>query len=175
RERGRFKGKEFYQYSRAQALDVMWRTKIITPDLAPHPRFNIDQKGKYFFTGGASGGYGILVNDEKYILPLLGLLNSSLFDWYIKKSSSTFRGGFYSYESRFIRDFPTYEPERLKDIDTLVQKILDIKVKMLNSDNTVKQVLNRQLEKTRIEIDQFVYQLYGLTKEEIDVIEGKNE
>jgi type I restriction-modification system DNA methylase subunit len=175
RERGRFKGKEFYQYSRSQALDVMWRTKVITPDLAPHPRFNLDQEGKYFFTGGASGGYGILVNDEKYILPLLGLLNSSLFDWYIKKSSSTFRGGFYSYESRFIRDFPTYEPERLKDIDTMVQKILDIKVKMSDSNNTVKQVLASQLEKAKDEIDQFIYQLYGLTKEEIDVIEAKNE
>ncbi len=34
---------------------------------------------------------------------ILGLLNSKLLEWFIRQSATQMRGGYFSYESRFIR------------------------------------------------------------------------
>ena len=39
----------------------------------------------------------------KYIL---GLLNSKLLEWFIRQTATQMRGGYYSYESRFIKNLP---------------------------------------------------------------------
>jgi hypothetical protein len=36
-----------------------------------------------------------------------------------------------------------------------------------------KEMLHREIESTDQTIDQLVYQLYGLTEEEIEIVEGK--
>ena len=41
--------------------------------------------------------------DPKY---LLALLNSRLLDWFHHQGSTRFRGGYFSYESRFIKNLP---------------------------------------------------------------------
>ena len=56
----------------------------------------------------------------------------------------------------------------------LVERMLDLH-KKLASEGTphVVTVLQRQIEATDREIDRLVYELYGLTTEEISVVEGK--
>ena len=108
REDGKMRGFHWYGYGRTQALDVMPLPKIFTPDIAAHASFSLDEIGDVFFTGGVAGGYGILVLPEYSREYILGLLNSKLLEWFIRQSATQMRGGYYSFESRFIRNLPIY-------------------------------------------------------------------
>ncbi|MEM3488727.1 MAG: hypothetical protein QXO75_03590, partial [Nitrososphaerota archaeon] len=61
------------------------------------------------------------------------LLNSSLLDWYLKKISTRFRGGFYSYARRFLEKLPIKIPETAtermlaKKCERIVNRIIILK------------------------------------------------
>jgi hypothetical protein len=163
RESGRFKGAGWYQFGRHQAIDVISSPKIFTPDIAPEPHFMIDQSGDKYFTGGAAGGYGIVPKnlDSFY---LLGVLNSSIVKWYISKTSTQMRGGWYSFESRFIKDIPI-KSEAIILLDSIASKVKKV-LQRKKDDSTI------DITKEENEIDLLVYQLYELTEEEIKIIEN---
>ena len=106
REKGRMKGPKWYAYIYPKALDIMSFPKIFTPDIAANSSFSLDDSGEIFFTGGAAGGYGILISENYSREYILGLLNSKLLEWFIHQIATTMRGGYYSYESRFIKNLP---------------------------------------------------------------------
>ena len=106
RENGKMRGPRWYGYIYPKALEVMPLPKIFTPDIAAHSSLSLDEKGDVFFTGGVSGGYGILVKPEYSRNYILALLNSRLLEWYLQRIASQMRGGYFSYESRFIRGLP---------------------------------------------------------------------
>lgn len=76
--------------------------KIFTPDIASSASFSLDRVGIAFFTSG----YGILVKSDYSREYILGLVNSTLIDWFEHKRATTFRGGYFSYKSRYINDLP---------------------------------------------------------------------
>ncbi|MBU4492686.1 MAG: Eco57I restriction-modification methylase domain-containing protein, partial [Euryarchaeota archaeon] len=113
REGGKWKTvKDWYAYGRRQNIEMFERKKIMTQVLASKNSFTLDKEEIYYFVGGGNaGGYGITLKegyDYKYIL---GLLNSSILEFYLKKISTIFRGGFYSYGRRFIEKLPIYIPK----------------------------------------------------------------
>jgi len=100
----------------------------------------------------------------KYVL---GFLNSSLNKYYIYKYSDRTGAGDIALKGVFIETFPIPEITNanltiINNIKTLVDKIITIKKQNLESDTMD---IERQ-------IDQLVYQLYGLTDEEIKIVEG---
>jgi hypothetical protein len=128
------------------------------------------------------GGYGIILSSEKKVscLYLLGLLNSSLTSAYLKTISSQFRGGYIALNRQYIGQVPirTIDYSNPSDKDRhgrmvkLVEQMLLLH-KMLPEakipdENTRAQ---RQIEATDQQIDQLVYELYGLTQEEIKIVE----
>lgn len=149
-----------------RTLEKFTANKIITQVLASSANYTVDYTGKTLFVGGGNaGGYGIIPKDENNLLFLLGLLNSRLLDFYLQKHSSRFRGGFYSYARRFIQNCPiakANEPEK-NHISEIVSEIIEVKKYDTKADT-------RNLE---FKIDTLVYQLYGLTDEEIQIVEGK--
>ncbi|WP_300435440.1 Eco57I restriction-modification methylase domain-containing protein [Christiangramia sp.] len=163
RERNSFKDKKWYRFGRSQALSEIVNSKIFTPDIAPSPRFSYDEKGEYAFTGGAAGGYGIIPKDESDFKSLMAILNSKVAFWFISKISTQMRGGWYSFESKYIKYIP------IPDIsNTLKNKI----------NSSVEEILRLQKETPKAdtssleaEIDQLVYELYGLKEEEIEIVE----
>ncbi|MDE2588139.1 MAG: hypothetical protein KGL95_00515, partial [Patescibacteria group bacterium] len=106
--------------------------KIMTQVLASQSSFALDRGNKYYFVGGGNaGGYGVsLPPSSKISLEyLLALLNSSLLDWKLRKKSSRFHGGFYSYAKRFIEELPIQIPDKkqestAKNIEDLVKEII---------------------------------------------------
>jgi len=57
---------------------------------------------------------------------------------------------------------------------TLVQRMLDLHKELAAERNPqVKTVLQRQIEATDAQIDRLVYELYGLSEEEIAIVEGR--
>jgi len=184
REGGIFRNDEqWYRYGRNQALRVINSPKIITPDFAPSARYSLDATGEYFFNGGTAGGYGIIPAKGINPLFLLGLLNSKILDWFLQKTSSNFRGGWFSYESRFISHIPIRridfdnpaEKKMHGDLVALVDKMLELNKRLAPIRNipcNERDDLIRELERTDKEIDNLVYDLYGLTEEERKIVEG---
>jgi len=87
------KGEKWYAFGRTQALEVIGLKKIITPDIASSASYCLDENGKYSFSGGAGGGYGIIVKEPIEPKYILGLLNNRLIDWCHHQVSTNFRGG----------------------------------------------------------------------------------
>ena len=91
---------------------------------------------------------------------ICGILNSRVINyWYPRKYRMPTIGG---YELSSI-PIPTATKEQQKEIITLVDKILVAKKADSSADTT-------EWEK---QIDQEVYELYGLTEDEIAIVEGK--
>jgi type I restriction-modification system DNA methylase subunit len=183
RENGKMRGERWYGYGRDQALDVMPLPKIFTPDIAARASFSLDESGEVFFTGGVAGGYGILVLPEYSKEYVLGLLNSKLLEWMIRQTATQMRGGYYSFESRFIRNLPirTLRLSEAADkahhdkIVSRVERMLDLHTKLAAAKNpNDKTNLQREIEVTDRQIDQLVYELYGLTEQEVKSVETNN-
>ena len=183
REEGKMKGPSWYGFGRAQALDVISLPKIFTPDIAARASYSLDETGELFFTGGVAGGYGILVGFEMSREYVLGLLNSSLLDWIVKQTATQMRGGYYSFESRFIRSLPIRvcdlnngnDKSHHDQVVTMVESMLRLH-KNLPTARTEQDraIIQRQIDTTDKQIDTLVYELYGLTEEEIRIVEGSN-
>jgi type I restriction-modification system DNA methylase subunit len=182
REDGKMKGENWYAYGRNQAIEVISMKKIITPDIAPSASYCFDEEGGYYFSGGAAGGYGLLAKDGVNPKYLLAILNSSLMDWYHHQVSTTFRGGYFSYESRFIKHLPIRtidfnNPPKKAVHDKLVSLVglmLDLhKKKSALPPSSGREKIEREIAVTDEKIDEIVYGLYGVTDEERKIIEGK--
>jgi type I restriction-modification system DNA methylase subunit len=115
RDKGKLMGEQWYAYVYPKNLVEFSEPKIMTQVLASKASFTLDKIGLYYFVGGGNaGGYGIKIKPEynldlKYVT---GLLNSKLLDFYLKKISTPFRGGFFSYAKRFIEQLPIHLPNR---------------------------------------------------------------
>jgi len=181
REGGIMKGDNWYAYGRNQALDVVPLPKIITPDLASSASYCYDPEGTYYFTGGAAGGYGILPKESINANYLLGLLNSRLLDWFHHQASTRFRGGYFSYESRFIKNLPIriidFHNPKEKGLHDDLGKLVEVMVGLRKQEQKAKghelEQLKRQIEKTDTEIDDIIYILYNLTPGEIKIVKGE--
>jgi type I restriction-modification system DNA methylase subunit len=180
REGGKMQGARWYSYGRTQALEVMPLPKIFTPDIAARASFSLDETGEVFFTGGVAGGYGILVSPEYSRHYILGLLNSKLLEWFIRQSATQMCGGYFSYESRFIRNLPmrminiseATDKSRHDKMVKLVEQILAFNKQLPSAKTPDERTrLQRQIDATDQQIDHLVYELYGLTDKEIQTVE----
>ncbi len=180
RERGRMKGDKWYGYIYPKSLDVISQPKIFTPDISPDASYALDETGEVYFTGGTAGGYGILVNSSYSRDYILGLLNSRLLNWYLHQISTTMRGGWYSYESKYIEHLPirTIDFDNPADVALhdklvgLVDTILDLHKQLPALSGEALRIVNARIERTDREIDKLVYRLYGLSDDEVRVVEG---
>jgi hypothetical protein len=153
--------------------------KIVTPTLSPRNSFSADRAGR-FFPQGAGGGCGLVPIADDEIPYILGILNSRLLTFFFQKISSRFQGGWFAYEPRYLRRLPIYECDlqsreecrRHDRIAELVETMLRLHEQLLESRNARDcTILQRQIDATDAEIDRLVYNLYGLTAEEVAIVE----
>jgi len=187
RERGKWKRADWYAFGRSQNLSEMDQSKLLTPSIAKRPSFTYDEKNFYYFVGsggGGGGGYGIILNKSRGMSYeyLLGLLNSRLLDWVIKQSGGLFRGGYYAFSRQYIEALPvrTIDPANSAEktahdrMVKLVDSMLALHKQLASAKSEGQRgAIQRQIEATDAEIDSLVYDLYGLTAEEIAIVEGK--
>jgi hypothetical protein len=111
-----------------------------------------------------------------------GLLNSRLLDWVMKKVSTTFHGGYFAANKQFLVQLPirAIDLNVRKDksahdkIVTLVDSMLALHKQLAAAKSQAqKTVIQRQIDATDAEIDRLVYDLYGLTKKEIAIVEAE--
>ena len=173
----------WYGYSAARNLFLHSKADILIPLLANKGLFTILPENKNIYTLMAGGGFSISIKnnnfDKKYIL---GVLNSSLLFWYLKKLSNLFRGGWITCTKQYFSQLPIkqirlYNKQDISLQDDIVKNV-DLLLKLNSEKQTVKLQSKIEQIQSRIDycedkIDQAVYELYGLSEEEIKVVEGK--
>ncbi len=179
RENSRMKGDNWYAYIYPKNLELMRQPKILVPDIADRASFAFDRRGEFAFTSG----YGITLKARVQESPdyILALLNSKVLDFYLKKISTTMRGGFFRYFTQFMEQLPvrgidfsdSADKSRHDHIVNLVERMLAAKEELSKAKTEAETTrLERECESLDRQIDQAVYELYGLTEEEIEVVEN---
>lgn len=155
--------KKWYELWNQRTASRFKTQKIVTLDNASRNSFALDGAGFL----GTTTVYSIVLNQElldiKYVL---GILNSSTLEYFHKRNTIPQAGGFYRYQASFIEKMPIYigSKEQQKPIVKLVERILAAKGGNPQADTS----------KEESAIDEMVYELYGLTKEEQDIVKGKS-
>ncbi|HPA72901.1 MAG TPA: TaqI-like C-terminal specificity domain-containing protein, partial [Spirochaetota bacterium] len=170
------KGEQWWELRACDYYSEFEKPKIIYPDISQSPNFALDNEGKYYSVNTTY----FIADDNKY---LLGLLNSNLLYYVSKHMFSTYRGGYLRYFGQYLNplpirtiDFNDPADKALHDtMVSLVETMLELHKKLaattLGHDKTA---LQRQIDATDRQIDALVYELYGLTEEEIKIVEGKD-
>ncbi|MFN7254545.1 MAG: class I SAM-dependent DNA methyltransferase, partial [Microcystis sp.] len=132
------------------------KPKIMYQSFQTKPCFMYDEQGLY-----CNNSMWIISKPDKF---LLGILNSKMGWWLISKYCTAIQNG-YQLIWQYFRQIliPIISQEQQQPIIALVDQILTAKKSNPKADTS-------ELEK---EIDKIVYELYGLSEEEIRIIEGE--
>lgn len=156
---------------------------ILTPSLSDKANFTLGD-GRLFATGTA----GVTSITPKRTLPesilyLLGVLNSSVVSYYVVGHSPAFQGGYFKFTGPYLRrapirriDFADAGDKRRHDrITALVTRLTEMHETLRGALATSERIpLLRQITATDQEIDEIVYELYGLTPEDIAMVQAKS-
>lgn len=233
----------WYSLHRSREVSIFEQVKIVTPETSLGGNFTLDYNNFYHNTQV----YSLILNSdikEGYKF-WLGILNSSVFWFYLQQTGAVLRGGYFRFKTKFLEPFPL--PKEPENSEQMIEKV-DIQLKQthelhftlskfemffsnqfsilkmpkklqmwheldfvdfikelkkaikktnydrlkedleplkeltkkdefewmeLFEENKKKAVeLQQQIEETDRKIDQMVYDLYGLTVEEIKIIEA---
>ena len=182
REKGKFKGDFWHRFGRNQNIGIQSRVKLCVPRLVNELYASYDTEGHHFLDNVDVGGITLKSKYSKQGLQyLLGILNSSLMKWYFPFVSAPFRGGWMSANRQFLSQLPIrtidfYNPADVARHDRmveLVQSMLDLH-RQLSSPGPEHErtLIVRRIEAADRQIDRLVYELYGLTEEEIGIVEA---
>ena len=119
------------------------------------------------------------IEEELYIL---GIFNSKLIEFFWKIMFSDFKNSFPQVTIFSISQVPIFVLNLTNPAEKAKHdKMVSLVEQMLSSQKSLamaqtpqqKEILERQIEVTDKAIDSLVYELYGLTNEEIKIVEGK--
>lgn len=125
------------------------------------------EQSLYFLYGG----------NKKLMLSLLAILNSKLINIYYRNFAITNRDATPQLKKVDLDKFPiiNFNEENKNYLSILSQKMLDFNKQLVSipKDSDKWNLVKEEIEKTDKLIDQKVYELYGLTEEEIKIVENK--
>ncbi len=176
--------KVWYAFSAPRNLNLHDIAEIVIPLLADKGLSALLPEKKTDFCLMASGGFSMSVLDKNtspaYVL---GLINSKLLFWYLKKISNVFRGGWITCTKQYIGQIPIRnidfsnisEKSAYNRIVRLVEEILKLHEEKRSLDpgrhfDEIRDV-EKRIAQVDAKIDRSVYELYGLTEEEIKIVE----
>ena len=148
-----------YKWYEIQDNIAYWKEfespKIVYQEIATYQSFAWDNSGKFM-----DKTTFMIPNAEMY---LIAILNSTIVWFFLDKIVSKLQGGAYTMQSIYVSQIPipTATKSAQKAIEILVQKCLDAK-----GQNVI------QWEQ---QIDNLVYKLYGLTYDEVKIIDPEFE
>ncbi len=163
-----------YKWFEIQDTVAYWqefeKPKIIYPNILKRPEFTFDINRWY-------------TNQKCFIISIednffLGLMNSSLSFYWFRKVLPKLRGDFYEPSFVYLKDFPVRKPIQDVEINSSNEIKMNVE-KIMNLYNELSTVTlpasNEQIQRaifhTERRIDELVYGLYGLTEEEIRIVE----
>ena len=180
REHGKFANCGWHQLY-PKNLDFWEQSKIMIPYMVTRLSAFYDTGGCYF-VNVTTGGFGMTVRpdfgDLKYFT---GLLNSKILDWFFKRVSTTFHGGYFAANKQFLVQLPIPALDLRKPSDrSRHDKLVSLVDRMLAGRRQLaaaqterdKNFYENKCDGLDQQIDALVYELYGLTADEIRIVEG---
>jgi very-short-patch-repair endonuclease len=160
-------GNHWWELRACAYYEAFEKPKIVYPDIAKELRFSFDTQQTYF-----GNTVYILAVDDLY---LVGLLNSKLLWHYVKANFAVLgdpnAGGRFRFFTQSVEQIPIPDaPDDLRQqIAILAQQCLDAAA--LTPESPLPQGA-RGLEALEAQLNQLVYQAYGLDEDDIRVIES---
>jgi adenine-specific DNA-methyltransferase len=132
------------------------RPKIFMPAIAQSTDYTADYSGYY----GNDKTNICVTNEVEFII---GILNSIFMWWFIQQIAASKQGGYYEFKPMYVTQIPIppASPTDKNSIETLVQKCLDSQ--------------GQGVEQWEQEIDEIVARLYGLSAEDMKIIQETNQ
>lgn len=179
--------KKWFGYSAPRNLALHEQAQIAVPLLADRGLCALipaETRGQ--FCPMASGGFTITLSKRCSVKPeyILGLLNSKLLFWRLRRLSNVFRGGWITCTKQYFGELPIRTINFSDKSDNaahdrmvkLVEVMLALHQQLATARTPQEQtVLERQIAATDTQIDRLVYDLYGLTEDEIKIVEREAE
>jgi len=171
------KGDYWWELRACDYYEEFEKPKMMLPDISIRGNFTIDSHGKYYCGNTAY----IIASSDKY---LLGILNSSLITFYYENLSSRYRGDYLRFIYQYLEKLPirtidfsnSEDKNRHNKMVGLVERMLELHERLAKTTTeTDKATLQRRINATDHEIDNLVYELYGLMEEEIVIVEGSSK
>ncbi|MFZ8861383.1 MAG: Eco57I restriction-modification methylase domain-containing protein [Thermocrinis sp.] len=143
------------------------KEKIVWQEMSLEPSFAYDDikfytlQTAYIMTG-------------KNLKFLLGVLNSKISKWYMQNLAYSLSEGAQRWIRQYVEQLPIppITPQNQPLADQIVQKVNHILSLTQSPDYEINKEKQEKVKVLEKEIDQLVYKLYGLTEEEIKIIEG---
>jgi hypothetical protein len=168
----------WYSCHRPRSIVAFESTRIITPEITLGCKMTLDTKGLYHNTTV----YSLLPSKEiaENDFYWLGLLNSKVLWWYLANTGNVLRGGYFRFKTNYLNPFPVRvinfsDPADKARHDRMVEMVEQMLTlhKQLAAARTEQErtMLQRRIDATDARIDALVYELYGLTKDEIRIVE----
>lgn len=171
--------KAWYELWNERSFGKQLVRKIVVQEIAAGAKFALSTAEEVYLDTVC----GIVLKDksDSHNSYILGLLNSKLLEYYYKRTTVPKAGGFYIYKTMFLKplpirriDFDNLEEKQLHDrLVALVDRMLELHRRQ--ADKTLPQSeqedIGREIARTDREIDDLVYDLYGLTAEERRLVE----
>ena len=153
--------------------------KLLVCKVALEPRVFFDTRGHY------AGAYVTYIFQQETKLQFLcAILNSSLMRFLFRTlyDALAMGGGYLRFQPPQMRRLPIrtinfddpVDKVRHDQMVALVERMLDLHRQLAEAKiPQTRTMLKRQIEATDRHIDRLVYELYGLTEDEIEIVEGK--
>jgi hypothetical protein len=164
---------------RLRSPEIFETTKILTRKTADRIIATLDDHGYYF----EQTVHGSILRDKRYNEKyFLALLNSKLYLYYYQKEMNQEGTIFPQVRIGYLKELPICtidftnltEKNQHDALVGLADRMLDLHKQLVKSSfDSEKEPIERQIKATDKKIDELVYQLYGLTEEEIKVVEGE--
>ena len=174
---------DWYAYARSQNIGTFVGSKLLIPYMTTRLRVAPDPEGHLFFVNITTGGYGARMNYGRHHPHYVaGLLNSRLLDQAVQQMTNAFRGGYFAVNKQAVERLPLRPVDFSDPADkgrhdkmvTLVNSMLALYKQLTAAKSGAqKAITQRQIDATDAEIDNLVYELYGITDEERKIIEAK--
>jgi len=176
----------WYSFSAPRNLAVHDQAHLVVPLLADKGLLAELPDDRENYCLMASGGFSISIGKDSRLSPryALGLLNSKLLFWYLAMISNRFRGGWITCTKQYVGRLPIRtinfdDPEDVARHDKMVDMVEEMlrlqkehaEAEALKEDR--RHDLARQIEQLEAQIDGLVYELYGLTDGEVEIVEGR--
>ncbi|MFO0793188.1 MAG: TaqI-like C-terminal specificity domain-containing protein [Candidatus Brocadiaceae bacterium] len=170
------KGDYWWELRACEYYAEFEKPKIFIPTIVQNASYTLDISGFY-----SNDKTSIIATDNLY---LLGILNSKAADFLMHSISSTKQGGYFEYKPMYFSQIPIRTIDTSNPLDkshhdrivALVDQMLELhkQLALAKTDHDII-VIRRQIDATERHIDQLVYELYGLTEEEIKIVEVEDE
>lgn len=177
REKGKFKS-TWWQFGRNQGLTEFQTKRIVTPEIGNKSNFSICSAN----VASTSTVYSLKFEKRTGLSNefMLGFLNAPILWFFLSNTGTVLRGGYFRFKTNYLNPFPMpnfdINDSGFKIVHDEISKLVEIQLSnhmsLAQADSEIKkQLIQKQIDATDEKINTLVYELYGLTQEEIDVIE----